>query len=110
MQLEGDEAVHKLYEQPLKQPELVLAYHPQCPYCRNFEPEFKKAVKNLKGYKVDIVTINMSKINDLQNSKLAVEGYPTVRLYQEKGKFKEYQGQRNADGLKAFLEENGIKK
>ena len=63
----GSEAVDTLNNNPLikGQPELMLAYHPQCGHCHKTAPEILDLADELKKEDLgaSVVAVNMSKVN-----------------------------------------------
>ena len=110
--LDGDKALNELIfgKSVLKngKPDLVVAYHPQCPHCHTMVQDFKKLAQLAKDKNaaVNIVGVNMSKTDP---ELFDIEGIPSIRLYKGPNKFDEYKSNRTFDGFKKFLETEGIK-
>ena len=71
IQVEGAEAVDtfKTNELIKGQPELMMAYHPQCPHCHTAAGEILNLADELKEENLgaSVVTVNMSKVSPAQN-------------------------------------------
>lgn len=89
---------------------LRMYYADWCPHCVAAKPEFAKLGKTqtVNGKIVACEMVNAETESDKILEK--VNGYPTIRLYDDKnGLLEEYGGQRTFDGLMGFLESH-IKK
>ena len=88
-------------------PEFVAAYHPDCPHCIDMAPIFKKVAKAVKDKKIplEVVSVNMGKTDDMA---AGIDEYPTIRLYQQDGSFKTYNGRRNFNAMTKWLQEKGF--
>ena len=91
---------------------LVVAYHPQCPHCKTMVESFTKLAKEASEEdKVKIAAVNMSLSSDYE-SKLHLDGYPTVRYYTKAGHYEKFHDShgRNYAGFKHFLQHKGFLK
>ena len=88
----------------------VLFYAEWCPHCQRFEPTWEKLSDNLDGKTVNGQKVNIQKVDcaENENSKKCsannIEGYPTIKCFTNNG-VKEYNGQRDLDSLKSFLDD-----
>ena len=90
---------------------LVMYYANWCGHCKRAEPEMKKLEAKLKkqnnkvnGKEVEVVYVDGDQEEELLK-KEDVQGFPTIRLYRLSDMI-EYQGERVADSLMEFLQEN----
>ena len=69
-------------------------------------PIFKKVAKSVKDKKIplEVVSVNMGKTDDMA---AGIDEYPTIRLYQQDGSFKTYNGRRNFNAMTKWLQEKG---
>ena len=65
----------------------MIAYHPQCPHCKTIVGEIKHLAKKVKEnkLKVNILTLNLSKISWEQVGQLNIDAFPKLRLYKQGG-------------------------
>lgn len=86
----------------------VLFYAPWCGHCKTFKPEWAKAKNELNNSDVNGVKVNLIDVNCDEEGDLAkaydVQGFPTVKCI-TKGNVVEYDGERTADGIKQFVDE-----
>eukprot|EP00596_Hydrurales_sp_CCMP1899_P005398 CAMPEP_0119038054 /NCGR_PEP_ID=MMETSP1177-20130426/6737_1 /TAXON_ID=2985 /ORGANISM="Ochromonas sp, Strain CCMP1899" /LENGTH=432 /DNA_ID=CAMNT_0007000125 /DNA_START=189 /DNA_END=1487 /DNA_ORIENTATION=- len=80
---------------------LVEFYAPWCGHCKNLEPEWETAAKQLKG------SVKLGKVDATIHSAIAqtygVKGYPTIKMFQAGKKtpksVKDYNGPRESAGI-----------
>ena len=82
---------------------LRFFYADWCPHCKAVKPEWEKLKKAYKG-DVVLKDVDCSKGRPSIAKKLEVEGFPTF-IYSKAGEHKEYDGDRTAAGLKAFIKD-----
>ena len=77
---------------------ITLYYADWCGHCRRFKPTWE-ALKNVfKKNNVEYVEYEDSKHEGIiQNA--GVEGFPTIRITNNKGEEYDYNGERSADGI-----------
>lgn len=68
-------------------------YAPWCGHCQRLTPEYEKAAKALKGI-ANIAAVDATK----ENTGVSVQGYPTLRFYND-GKETDYNGGRTAQDI-----------
>ena len=107
---DGAKAVSFLTSE-MKQPALVIAYHPQCPHCKTIVDDVTQLAADVSANKVgaSVDAINMSTLSAQQSEAIQVNSYPTIRLYTTPGQFVKYNGERTEAGYMAFLANNGVK-
>lgn len=88
-------------------PTFTMYYTDWCGYCKKAKPEFKKCMDSnpsIHNKKIDYVMVDCDK--DKQKAKTAgVSSYPTFIL-NVNGKKVLYEGERNYNAFKTFLEKN----
>ena len=87
---------------------LVLYYAEWCGHCKVAKPEFAKlgSTQTIGASTVDIQTVNAEEDKEAMKG-VNVRGYPTIILYDPKGKIvEEYGGERTEAALQAFLKKN----
>lgn len=84
---------------------LVEFFAPWCGHCKNLEPHWKKAAKELKG-KVKLGAVDAT-IHQGLAQQYGVQGYPTIKYFPsgKKGSAEEYDGGRTADDIVAWAGE-----
>jgi len=88
----------------------VLFYAEWCPHCQRFEPVWDKLSEELNGNEMNGQKVNIQKIDCAENensekcSANNIEGYPTIKCFTNNG-VKEYNGKRDLDSLKSFLDD-----
>lgn len=93
------------YNQALKEfPNLIVKiYSPWCAHCQQLRPEYIEAAKIAKEQQLPI---RFAEIDLISNAKTAaelnVEGFPTIKLYQN-GESTEFEGERRAEPLIAYI-------
>jgi len=108
----GSDAVVELTESNFKklvldsdEPWLIEFFAPWCGHCKNLEPHWKKAAKELKGkFKLGAVDAT---IHQSLGQQYEVQGYPTIKYFPagKKSKAEEYNGGRTADDIVAWAGE-----
>jgi len=83
-------------------PFLVEFFAPWCGHCKQLAPEWEKAATNLKGI------LPLGKVDCTAHQGLCaqyqVQGYPTIKLFSEKGqKIQDYQQARQAGAIVRYL-------
>ena len=86
----------------------VLYYADWCPHCKTVKPAFQEFSGNgsvsVKGKKVACSMVESEKMTPAD--KKNVKGFPTILLKRSSGSVEEYEGPRNAQGWKNWLESN----
>lgn len=81
-----------------KLPSFVKFYAPWCGHCKSLAPAWEKAATSLKGL-VNVVKVDCTVEQNLCQ-KFQVQGYPTLKLFKNKGKqVKDYQQGRDLSSL-----------
>lgn len=77
-------------------------YMNNCGYCEKFTPEWDKFVNNYNG-PVILNKKERTETDEGELEKYNVQGFPTVILCDENGEYKEFNGDRNSNGLIEFI-------
>lgn len=91
------------FKQVIQQDALVLMefYAPWCGHCKKLAPEWERAATDLKGKAV------LAKIDATEEAELAekyeIEGYPTVKFWQDGSGPEDYEGGRSAQDIIAWV-------
>ena len=100
----------KLNKKKLDKPTFVWFYGEFCGHCHAMYDDWKELSDNKKITN----NVNLLKIESSQTTLLSkdpeVFGYPTLRLYKISGSFIEYNGNRDANDMKLFVNKNTKKK
>mmetsp|Transcript_27363 Transcript_27363/g.45896 ORF Transcript_27363/g.45896 Transcript_27363/m.45896 type:complete len:439 (+) Transcript_27363:55-1371(+) len=88
-------------------PWIVEFYAPWCGHCKALEPEYAKAATTLKADGVKLGAVDATVHKELAG-KYGIKGFPTLKVFPggPKGKAKEYQGPREADGIVEYARAN----
>ena len=85
------------------QKEFVLIHMKGCGHCKTLMPEWEQASKNNKsGISMRAVEMNEGDGPELCK-KHNISGFPTMIVLENGEKIKDYNGERNKDGLLSFL-------
>lgn len=85
------------------QKEFVLIHMKDCGHCKTLMPEWQEASKNNKsGINMRAVEMNEDDGPELCK-KHNISGFPTMIVLENGEKVKDYNGERNKDGLLSFL-------
>jgi thioredoxin 1 len=96
---------NKRFEKILTYGTIVCYYHwTLCGHCIAFTPLWEKVVRQYKD-KVVFVKIESESMKTLPEN-YRVQGTPTVIIYKNRAKSKEFNGERTAENLDAFIKEN----
>lgn len=84
---------------------LLEFYAPWCGHCKALEPKYKELATELKDVKNLVIAKCDSTANEIDG--INISGFPTIKFF-PKGSTtaKEYEGEREVDGFKKYLEEN----
>ena len=86
---------------------LVKYYADWCGHCKTMQPEWNSfKIKNKNN--LNIAEIESDAI-DLMKNRPDIIGFPTVRLYHNGKKISDLKGERNADNITKFVDNNMIK-
>lgn len=99
------------FEQALKDHERVLVefYAPWCGHCKSLEPEYKKAAKEMKdeGLKSVLAKVDATEEKEL-GSKYEVSGFPTIIYFVNGKRNKDFDGARDAAGIKSWMKKREV--
>jgi len=84
---------------------LVEFFAPWCGHCKNLEPHWKSAARDLKG-KVKLGAVDATVHQGLA-AKYGIQGYPTIKYFKagKKGQPEDYDGGRTASDIVAWANE-----
>ena len=90
---------------------MVLYYAEWCSHCKTMKPEWKKAVNNVSNNKdtINIAEIESSHIGNLSEPP-NVDGYPTIKMYNNGKEVAKFEDERIADKIEKFAINNSSKK
>jgi thioredoxin-like negative regulator of GroEL len=85
---------------------VVLFYADWCGHCNAMKPEWNKAVKQLANSKhINIADINSNVIKQV-TPKPEIEGFPTIKMYNNGQIISKFEDDRVADKITAFANSN----
>lgn len=82
---------------------LVKFYAPWCGHCKKLAPEYEKAAAELKAKGVTLAKVDATEEKAIA-ARFDIKGYPTLLWFAEGGDAQEYDGGRNAEGIKDWVE------
>lgn len=84
----------------------ICLYHwKDCGHCITLLPIWEEAVKN-SGKNSYIVEIEMDNLKYLDEKYRTVQGFPTIIVYKNGKKIKEFSEQRTRENLEKFIKDN----
>ena len=88
---------------------MVLYYADWCGHCQHMKPEWQKVVNKMKSSNmVNVAEIESSHIGDLVN-KPQVNGFPTIKMYNNGNEKANFEDERVADKMEKFAMSNATK-
>lgn len=81
---------------------VVLYYANWCGHCKNFMPEWDK-YKTTNNLPVKCASVESSVMDKLQ-SKPNIDGFPTIKMYDNMQEIAQFDGERTATSLKSFVD------
>ena len=91
---------------------MVLYYAEWCSHCKTMKPEWKKAVDNVSNNKVaiNVAEVESSHIGNLSEPP-NVDGYPTIKMYNNGKEVAKFEDERVADKIEKFaISNSSVKK
>ena len=86
---------------------VALFYADWCPHCVSFKPDYKKAMTKLNGNEHNGKTLRFVMVDCDKYKSLAkennVSGFPTVKILNDDGSSKDYDGERSFKGLTSYF-------
>jgi len=87
---------------------LVEFYAPWCGHCKHLAPEYEVAATDLAKEGIPIAKIDAdAEENREVASRYGIRGYPTLKVFR-KGEYTDYQGERTAKGISAFMKKQAL--
>ena len=83
---------------------LILFFDPECPHCQEFMPEYAKIASKLKSDNFVFAKLDCIKYEKIANN-YDIEYYPTLMILKGNQRIK-FEGNRNFEEIKKWLEEN----
>ena len=80
---------------------LCLYHWNACGYCREFVPIWNNVINQMKD-KINVVSIELEGIRGLE-SKYSVASFPTILIYRNGERYKEFNKRRNEKELMNFI-------
>ena len=81
---------------------MVLYYAEWCGHCKTMKPEWDKVVQKLKeSGNVNVADVKSDVIPKLEH-KPDIEGFPTIKMYNNGKSVAKFQDERSADNLVKF--------
>lgn len=85
-------------------PVLVLFYASWCPHCHHFQPTWSKLCsKYSKSRKLQPVQIEYSDLTHIPKKYQKIAGFPTIQMIKGGKIVTEYNGNRTAEDVEAFV-------
>lgn len=90
---------------------MVLYYAEWCGHCQNMKPEWAKVISKIKqsNKKINIADVKSDFIEDLKH-KPQIEGFPTIKMYNNGKEVAKFQDDRVADKMEKFALSNSNSK
>jgi len=76
---------------------LLKVYAPWCGHCKELEPKFEEAARQLKGTGVSLAKVDATEHTEIKD-RYNVEGYPRL-LWLEDGQHSDYSGERTTEDI-----------
>lgn len=77
---------------------LIVFYASWCPHCQNLVDDVKSASERVNSAKSFISAVNCEKQKELAE-KVGINSYPTLKLVDQDGNLRDYNGGKNSDDL-----------
>jgi thiol-disulfide isomerase/thioredoxin len=88
---------------------IVLYYADWCGHCQAMKPEWQKVVGKLKDSgKINIADVKSEVIDQLEH-KPQIEGFPTIKIYNNGKETAKFEDERSADKIEKFAIDNSTK-
>jgi thiol-disulfide isomerase/thioredoxin len=97
----------KLFNKAVKSNKFIIVYlMDNCGHCIDLKPKLNEAIKK-HGNESLIAEIEYHDIKYLDNNNLkSIEGFPTIKVFNNGKEIDEFREQRNVDSISKFLKKN----
>jgi len=85
---------------------LLEIYAPWCGHCKSLAPIYEELAKDMESDAGIVIAKIDGTANDVPDERFSFTGFPTLHFIDSEGKVQKYEGPREKEAIKSFLEEN----